>query len=232
MVVTADKPTPYAPPSVILNLIKRSRDRGLQSPVNTEVLERSGVSGSLIPRSLQALQILELIDKDGNHTDTLESIRKAPEAEYKQRLVEWLKGVYADVFSYVDPSEDDEIKVRDAFRSHKPIGQQPRMVTLFLGLCGAAGMAPEKPAQPRKRSRITPPSAAKRPPSRKSSKGVSGEVPSPLAGLLASLPPEGNGWTQDQHDKFMKTFGAVLDFCFPITENETPEQEQDNEEDD
>ena len=41
-------------------------------------------------------------------------------------------------------------------------------------------------------------------------------MPAPIEGLLATLPNEGDGWTQDRRDKFVKTFEAVLDFCFPI----------------
>lgn len=230
MPVTADKSAPYAPPSVILDLIERHRVRGLPSPVNSEVLARAGVSESLIPRTLQALQALDLIDQDGKPTETFEGIRLAPEGEYKQRLGEWLNAAYADVMSFVDPSKDDETKVRDAFRSYIPVGQQTRMVTLFLGLCAAAGLSPEKPAQPR-RSRSAPPTTAKRQTTRKPAKsGAYGNLPAPIAGLLSSLPSDGEGWTQGQRDKFMETFGAVLDFCFPIAEDGALEQEQTSEE--
>ncbi|MCH8863298.1 MAG: DUF5343 domain-containing protein [Proteobacteria bacterium] len=230
MPVTADEPAPYAPPSIILSLIVRHRGHGLPFPVNSEVLGRAGVSESLIPRTLQALQALDLIDKDGKPTETFEGIRLAQKGEYKQRLGEWLYATYADVMSFVDPSKDDETKVRDAFRSYIPVGQQTRMVTLFLGLCAAAGLFPEKPAQPRQ-SRPAPPTRAKRNAPKKLAKSGSSDIPPPLAGLLASLPPEGQGWTQGQRDKFVNTFGAVLDFCIPIDGNGTQDKDIDNEED-
>jgi len=47
-------------------------------------------------------------------------------------------------------------------------------------------------------------------------------LPPAIAGLLASLPKEGEGWTQDRRDKFVNTFGAVIDFCFPIVAAEQP----------
>lgn len=231
MAVTKDKPTPYAPPSAILELIGRYRSRGLPAPVTAEVLGRSGIADSLIPRTLQALQSLDLIDKKGQPTETLEGIRLAPEADYKQRLEEWLNAAYADVLTYVDPSEGNETKVRDAFRNYQPVGQQSRMVTLFLGLYAAAGVAPEKKTQPRQPRRssatsypLAKPSVRKKPP-------VASDIPAPLAGLLSSLPPQGQGWTQTEREKFINTFGAVLDFCFPITENNAPHANQDDEED-
>src|ERR1700716_2236116 len=99
MAVTADKPSPYAPPSAILDLIARHRSRGLPPVVSAEALGRAGISESLIPRTMQALTTLDLIDETGKPTPTFEGIRLAPEAEYKKRLEDWLKGTYADVFS-------------------------------------------------------------------------------------------------------------------------------------
>lgn len=226
MPVTADKPSPYAPPTAILDIIDRYRNRGLPSPVNADVLGRAGISDSLIARTLQALQTLDLIDEDGKPSATFEGIRRAPEGEYKKRLEEWLKGAYADVFTFVDPSKDDDTAIRDAFRNYQPIGQQARMVTLFQGLCAAAGLSRDK-SQDVRPQRATPPKRApqKLPPKPKGNNGqgagkqqsFDGNLPAPLTGLLSGLPSSGR-WTQEQRDKFVTTFGAVLDFCFEIGE--------------
>jgi hypothetical protein len=148
--VTPDKPAPYATSNSILEIIDRHRNRGLPSPVDAEVLARSGIPESLIPRTLQSLQTLDLIDEDGRPSQILEGIRLAPEAEFRRRLAEWLQAAYADVLLFVDPAKDDETAIRDAFRNYNPIGQQPRMITLFLGLMTAAGLAGDKEAQPRR----------------------------------------------------------------------------------
>ncbi len=60
MAVTQEKPAPYAPASAILDIVSRYRNRGLVFPVNADVLARVGISDSLIPRTLQALQVLDL----------------------------------------------------------------------------------------------------------------------------------------------------------------------------
>ncbi len=219
MAVTADKPAPYAPASVILDIIDRYRNRGLPSPINGEILARAGVSESLIPRALQALQSLDLVGEEGQPTQHLEDLRLAAENEYKERFETWLRSAYADVMNFVDPSEDDETKVRDAFRSYKPVGQQGRMVTLFLGLCASAGLIPEKPTQPRRTS--TPRASKPRSPSSTKARpkaGSSHGVPEPIAAMLSQLPPEGDGWTKDRRDQFLQTFGSVLDFCIPMIE--------------
>jgi Family of unknown function (DUF5343) len=239
MAVTADKPGPYAPTSAILDIMGRYRNRGLPSPVNAEVLGRAGISDSLIARTLAALETLDLINAEGNPTPTLEGIRLAPEAEYKKRLEDWLKSAYADVFSFVDPTKDGETRVRDAFRSYRPVGQQDRMVTLFMGLCSAAGLIAEKPAP----ARAARPSNPALPPRvRESVKRFVQErvikpaqppstslgLPAPLAGLLASLPADGQGWTAPKRDQFLTTFQAVLDFCIPILPHE-PDEDEDAE---
>ncbi len=222
MAVTDQNPAPYATSSGLLDVMSRYRNRGMQTPINAEVLGRAGISDSLISRTLQALVSLELITEDGMPTETFERLRVAPDTEYKQHLQEWLRSVYADVFGYVDPLQDDEVKIRDAFRTYRPMGQQQRMVSLFIGLCDAAGLRPEasaerkpKSAAPRKKATSGSNSRNKKP-QKKASNSFPGGLPSALEGLLQSLPDEGEGWTQDQEDTFVTTFKAVLAFCYPI----------------
>lgn len=234
MPVSTDRPAPYAPPAAVLDIVRRYRERGLVFPVTKEVLVRAGVSESLVPRTLQALQILDLFKDDGNPTDTLEGIRLAPAAEYKQRLADWLKGAYAEVFAFVDPTKDDAVRIRDAFRSYNPVGQQDRMVTLFAGLCAEAGLMPEKPSSS---SAARPaPSAARTRTTTTTSRGGFGAtgtavrqaaakkqtgLPPTLASLLESLPPSaGTGWTVEERDRFLSTFKVLLDFNYPIVKQE------------
>ncbi len=231
MPVTKNESAPYAPPSAILDIIERHRDRGIPSPVDAEVLARAGISESLIPRTLRALRTLDLIGEKGSPTEIFEGLRLAPETEYKARLEEWLNAAYADVRKFVDPATDGQAQIRDAFRPFQPTAQQSRMVILFSGLYAAAGIATETSVTSTKRDRSGSDREARRKPGTKTStpKGKKFElatgIPAPLAGLLGSLPPDGQGWTQDDRDKFFETFGVVLDFCFPINENVTTESE-------
>ena len=233
MPVTADQSAPYAPASAILDVVNRHRSRGLPSPVDADVLARAGISPSLIPRTLYALQTLDLIDEKGSPTEVLEGIRLAPEPEYQQRLADWLRAAYADALVYIDPATADESQIRDAFRSYQPIGQKSRMVSLFTGLFAAAGTAPEKPERPPRQPDGA--SAPQRWPT-PSITYIRNEVaerfikfhgtahhhikssglPAPLAGLLATLPQDGTGWSKSRRDQFVETFEAVLDFCIPV----------------
>jgi hypothetical protein len=235
MAVTADKPAPYATSRTILDIIERYRSRGLASPINADVLRRASVPESLIARTLQALETLDLIDEAGKPTPIFEGIRLAPETEFKKRLEEWLKGAYADVFTYVDPTTDDETRIRDAFRTYQPVGQQSRMVSLFQGLCAAANLLPENTVS--QSSRLTTAAMVADPRlrgARAAARRIVAErfntprnntiapnnLPPALAGLLASLPPADEGWTAVEREKFLTTFKTVLDYSIPIIEEE------------
>jgi len=235
MTVTAANPAPYAPSSAILDFITRYRNKGLTTPFTSEVLARAGVTDSLIPRTIQALIGLELMTDEGQPTETLEGLRRAPEPELKSRMAAWISAVYADVLSFVNAS-DDEDAVRDAFRAYNPVGQQARMVSLFLGLSRAAGLrADDQTAStPRPSSRkASTPTTGKtslighRPTLKQASASLPAGLPAPIAGLLTKLPPEQGSWTKAERDKFENAFKALLDFCFIIAER--TEQEDGNE---
>ena len=229
MPVTVDQPAPYAPASALLEMVKRHRSKGLQAPIDADVLARSGISDSLIPRTLQAMRTLDLIEENGAPTEIFEGLRLAPEAEYQQRLAEWLTAAYADALAYVDPETADEVAIRDAFRKYTPTGQQDRMVTLFTGLFTAAGVRPERErAAPKIKAGVRPHKAVHshttkqlgRSPTPAATivQSVAPKLPPALAGLLATLPHEGGSWSQPQRDKFMNAFGVLLDYTFSIEE--------------
>ncbi len=144
MPVTATSSAPYAPARAILEIVMRYREKGLPQPINEDVLSRIGISESLIPRTLQSLQTLDLINDKGAVTDIFDSLRLAPENEFKERMAQWLNAAYSDVLKFIDPSVADETALKDAFQIYNPPGQRDRMVTLFVGLYAAAGIGPEK----------------------------------------------------------------------------------------
>jgi hypothetical protein len=156
-------------------------------------------------------------------TETLEGLRRAKEPDMQELMAAWIRSAYSEVLAFVDPN-DPETAIRDAFRPYNPVGQQPRMVSLFLGLCRAAGLCsttatPE--SRPRSSARKATTTSPK--PSRQKQSGADqpapsllDRVPAPIAGLLGALPQAGQGWTQAERDKFATTFGTVLDFCYPV----------------
>lgn len=237
MPVSAQSPAPYATGSAVVGIIRRFRDKGLTAPFTGEVLIRAGVSETLANRTLQALITLELIDDKGMPTPTLEKMRVVSEKDYKACVADWVKSAYAEVFKFVDPAKDDATSVRDAFRSYAPVGQQERMVALFMALCAEAGLVEEsKKSQPKPQTRkltlvqrasSTP--ATPRNIARHSEFSTTGSLPPALAGLMQSLPSNGTGWTKDQRDRFVATFQSVLDFVVPVVEHPPAVNENDEE---
>lgn len=232
MAVTANSTAPYTTKASVIGIIRRFRDKGLTAPFTSDVLIRAGVSESLVNRTMQALQTLELIDDSGMPTPTLQKMRVVSEKEFKECLSDWIKSVYAEVFQFVDPAKDDAISVRDAFRSYTPTGQQDRMVSLFLALCAEAGLVDEsKKSAPKQATRKPLPSrvssatpvaqrkASRNPPPQQSTFANTGFPPA-LVGLMQSLPPIGSGWTKEQRDRFVAIFLPVLDFAIPLVEND------------
>jgi len=234
MSIRSGERAPYAPPSAVLGVIKGFRDRGLATPFTAEVLLRAGVSESLVPRTLNALEDLELIDPDGKPTPQMEALRRATSEEYPSRLAEIIKSVYSEVFQFVDPATADTTRVNDAFRAYEPVGQRPRMVSLFMGLCQEAGIVAASPRKPvptngkprqtavprstRKADAFNGPSVSARARIRNDSGGI---TPGAITGLLGSLPAEGESWTTERKRAFLKLFESNLDF-FYLIRPETP----------
>jgi hypothetical protein len=229
-------PAPYAPPQTVLTLIRTYRSRGLQTPFSPDVLQRAGVPGTLTTRVTQALKLLDLIDESNNPTTEFEALRRAGDAEFPERLAALIRSAYAEVFKFVDPAQDGEQRVRDAFRAFEPLGQLTRMVTLFLALCEAAGIVAEDGRQsaPKKRStvqRATRNEAKRTPDIQNSPKGNpharrAGLTDDPAAssallGLIRDLPWPSIGWTKDRRDKWMKAIESAVDYAIPVR---TPEE--------
>lgn len=232
---------PYAPPATLMLVIEGFRDRGLSTPFTQEVLIRAGVTESLAPRTLASLEQLDLIDGDGNPTDAMEGIRRAPTEDYQDRLAEVIRGAYAEVFQFTDPANDSRGRVEDAFRAYEPAGQRKRMVVTFLGLCQAAGIVSDTVASTREprgsyktrsKSKKGGPAETKRTAPKRSDPppspppAVTGVHPA-IAGLIQSIPSNGRGWTEDERETFLETFRAVIDFAIPIRaeKSERPQTE-------
>lgn len=249
MAASSEVPMAYTAGAAVLNVMHRYRDKGLTVPITPEVLIRAGVSDSLVPRTMQSLQLLQLIDEAGHPTPTLKKIKSVPQADYQTTVAEWVRSVYAEVFMFVDPETDDAIRVRDAFRSYVPHGQQTRMVALFMALCAEAGIVsatkknePRTAARKAATGRPAPKAAAAVLTNPRASRGAapatafrqpSGGVPGlhpALAGLIQGIPSAEEGWTQDERNKFYDTFGTLLDYAVPIVARRAISQEDDADE--
>jgi hypothetical protein len=225
-----------------MSLISQYRNKALPIPFTKDVLTRAAVPDSLVARTLQAFRLLDLIDDGGNPTPAFEGLRRAAQADFQARLAEIVRGAYADVFQFVDPATETQERVRDVFRHYEPLGQLTRIVTLFLGLCEAAGIVPEGTRKPGPTAgRVRAPQGALvgrkpvgtpyRPPSFSAKARIRNDdnrlIPAPITGILASLPAEGETWTQERRDGFIKVFTSVLDYVYPIADDADFKVEED-----
>jgi hypothetical protein len=134
----------YAPPTAVIGVIERYRERGLPVPINAETIVRAGLTTeSLAARTVQALKLLDLLDDELRPTAELVALEKVPRDQFKERLAEVLRTAYADVFKFVDPATDGFERIRDRFQLYRPPTLRDRMTTLFLGLSEYAGIIPE-----------------------------------------------------------------------------------------
>jgi hypothetical protein len=137
---TQDTFAPYAPTENVLRVLNKARAGGLRGAIDTAFLIQLGINDSMAPRTIRALHFLGFIQADGNPTPHLAEYVQASDEQAQTLLKQAIVRSYAMVLRAVDPETDPRSKIFNAFRTMRPQGQWDRMVTLFLGLCRAAGM--------------------------------------------------------------------------------------------
>jgi len=143
MPIEPDGPAPYAPPATVILTIEWHRERGLPTPITTEVIARVIESEGLAPRVMKALRLFELVDDAGNATATFEELAKAPtDEDFKARLAAVVSSAYADALQYIKPESATLEQIEGQFRRYTPRGQRERMVVLFRGMCLYTGIIP------------------------------------------------------------------------------------------
>lgn len=131
---------PYAAPSNITAVINRARTRNLPETVNNDFLRIAGVPEQAWSRVMQALRFLNLIHEDGRPSETFEALASATDSQYRELLENIIRDAYRAEFTVVDPEQDPQPRIIDAFQPYKPRSQIQRMVMLYLGLCREAGI--------------------------------------------------------------------------------------------
>lgn len=149
MVIERDN-APYAPPSNVISVLRRFRDRNLPTEIDSDLLKDIGIAAGNASRTLYALAFLGLVDDYERPTDLFHSIQMADDSEYQVILGSAIRSAYQDVFKVADPTKDPQHMIENAFRRFQPASQRRRMAVLFLGLCSEAGI--EVLDTPRQRS--------------------------------------------------------------------------------
>jgi hypothetical protein len=225
---------PYTSATAAVAALDAYRDRGLGTPITPEILTRAGVPESIARRTLQSLITLELIGEDGRPTEQWQVLSAARgQEEYRARLQEWLRAVYADVLQYADPTTHSLDRIVEAFRSYEPAGQRRSMAALLIGLWKYAGLPVEgaesqRPPTAARRPTSRPPRAISQPRARITQPALPAAglpvdgLPPGLLGLLQQIPTGGRTWTTTTRDRFLEAFRAVLDFSVPVDDSPPP----------
>lgn len=138
---------PYAPSTAIIAIIKQHRRTPI-TKFDPVVLGRQvGVSESLIPRTMVALNLLGFSEEDGTVTQEFAALARVPDGELKSALADILRNTYEPVIAHLggDLSSATPDDLAGAFRSYNPLGQVDRMVQLFTGLMAFVGLMPDTP---------------------------------------------------------------------------------------
>lgn len=237
---------PYAPPANVLDVIRHARKKGLADTVTARVLTSIGIPEGNVSRTLATFRFLHLIEDDGQRTATFERIARCTDEEYPELLAQTIREAYAPVFTYVDPAEDDLVKLNNVFRQHyNPQAQRTRMVTLFLALCREAGIAPGDAPEPRARPKR--PSGPKEQASKPTRNARAAHAPEAEQPSLFQAPnasnwndgerreasghyalcfemlkrlPSDHRWTAKQRIRWLQAITANVDLLVEVTEDE------------
>ncbi|MGD0780515.1 MAG: DUF5343 domain-containing protein [Dehalococcoidales bacterium] len=222
---------PYAPPSNVISVLQRLRSRNLPDRINTDYLRDSSIPDGTTSRTLFALRFLGLIDEGGLINESLKSIQKATDEEYKAILSGLIKEAYKEVFSVVDPSQDAQDKILNVFRRYTPASQRMRMVIFFLGMCREAGIPTLDVPKARSMTERTTKSEPNKPgarslPSKDKGKTdrqtmLTGVNPA-LEGLIRTLPEPGEVLSEERRKQWLTMAEATLSFLYPETPTNIP----------
>lgn len=236
--VTESRNRPYAPAANVINLLQRLRTRNLPDEINSEYLQAVGFSVALSSRIRQALEFLGLINESGGPEDVLGSLVRSTDEEYRQILEGVIREAYRDVFDVVDPSQDPQDAVINAFRRFEPASQHYRMAVLFLGLCREAGIPILE--EPRRREvqratqrrTATTPRTARQRASAGGRTGGQAQVPSApalsspvLLGYIQRLPRPGSVFPLDEREGWIDGIRTAFRLEYQAEDEEVIEQQ-------
>lgn len=140
----------YVAAGTLWQFLNKLKFVSMPSHLDAKELEEYGIPKHWTYHLLSTLKFLNLVEKNGKTTTALQSLQMRGD-EFKQSLEEVVRHAYADLFLKVDPARDSRANIMNYFMKHystSPSGAD-RATTLFLDLCGEAGIPTlqEKPAK-------------------------------------------------------------------------------------
>lgn len=233
MALKVSERAPYATAKTIITVLEKHRSIRLNK-IDSTLLDRIGVTESLMPRTLSSLAILDFTDDDGNPTPEFQRLPSLTDEDFKSAVADMLRSAYAPVLEIIgDPAQVSQKDIENAFRGFTPTGQIDRMVQLFIGLMAYVGLMPEpsrrKQAAPTPLSRPATRTPNKVTPLKKPPKGAQDhpaeapeqQPPPPKGGEYSQsvqLAGDAGTVTLSVNVNPMKLKGAVREFFYSLVD--------------
>lgn len=233
------EPNGWTPPYISFNTVTTLWERMAKEapPPRIDKSYLDTFSGGYQSQVIAALQSIDLLEEDGSVTDRLKRLVGGSAEERKQVVAEVLQEFYSEPIRLGEINATQQ-QLEEWFRGLGIQGSTLRKaVAFYLKAAEFAGV----PVSPNfKTPRVTTTTRKRRKPTPKPYASDGGEgktgakhdaedqvtanVDPILAGLLAKLPAADEGWDAAERDSFMKAFESVLDYLYPVTEEEAYEK--------
>lgn len=138
---------PYVAAGTLWEFLNKLKFVSAPPHLDARELEEYGIPKHWAYHLLSALKFLNLVEKNGKTTPALNSLQMRGD-DFEHNLQDVVRNAYADLFTKVDPARDSRANIMNFFMKHygtSPTGAE-KATTLFLDLCGEAGIPTLKEA--------------------------------------------------------------------------------------
>jgi hypothetical protein len=133
---------PYVAASTLWEFLNKLKNVNAPPHLDAKELEEYGIPKHWAYHLLSALKFLNLVEKNGKTTASLQSLQMKGE-EFKRNLEEVVRNAYKELFEKINPDSETRTNITNFFMKHygiSPSGAE-KATTLFLDLCSQAGIA-------------------------------------------------------------------------------------------